>query len=438
MINFSGLARARTSALTAFSATIVLACGGAGSGEGDRSPARPESEGRLWVVAPHPDDEVLMAGERLRAAVAAARPHTVLVMTNGDLSCDRDGHLRQRETVEALAMLGVTEDHVRFLGYPDGWLDALGPVPLDPMPRTELDGSCGVGDHTYAERGAGHVDVHTARTGTSGAYVGGGPEEDLAALLVLEHPTEIVTSHGIDTHPDHRMTYVFVRRAIERAGIAPPRILRSLVHQGPCWPNGAGTEPCPDVRTTQGTAFPALAAPLDGYLPTLHLPSADGGTAKRAAIGRYVSQLGTSDADASWLSSFARTDEVYYPETLASTGAGTVERVDGCRRMEIHGGIDRGRGTTLDTAARLRIAVDTHGVASLELDERVIATGPSPHGEDPPTEEQTSHHYRVTIDDVPSDGPVVEVTVRRDGVLWMVAVVPRAVVAPDLVGDCPG
>ncbi len=343
-----------------------------------------------------------MAGELLRAAVRADRPLSVLVMTNGDLSCARDGHVRQAETISALAALGVTEDSVYFLGYPDGWLDALGPVPLDPLPRTQPDGACGTGDQTYASRGMGAADLHTTRTGEAGAYVADGPVDDLAWLLLRERPTEIVTAHGIDTHPDHAMTYVYVRRAIERAAIEAPLILRSLVHQGPCWPNGGGAPPCPDVRTTRGSPFPALAAPLADYAPGLRVASDDLGSTKRDAIARYVSQLETAIADESWLSSFARADEVFWPERPEVDP-------DAATRVVLEGSA----GTAAITD-EVTLVVDEGGV-TLRDGERTLGQLPIPHGE----AASDTHRYEVLVDRRPVEGPFVELTVRRDGVLWM-------------------
>lgn len=421
-------------------AALASACGGAAP-HGDRA-----SEGRLWVLAPHPDDEVLMAAETIREAIAHHRPLSILVMTNGDYTCTRNGHVRQGETIAALATLGVPESAVRFLGYPDGWLDALGPTPLDPLPRAAADGTCGTGDHTYAERGATGTDVHTALTGAPGAYVASGPVEDLAALLTAERPSEIVVAHGIDTHPDHAMTYIYLRRAIERAVIVPPRILRSLVHQGPCWPNGAGVSPCPPVPDAFGTPVPALAPPLDAYLPSLRLASPDGGAAKRDAIALYLSQFDVPRAADDWLTSFARADEVFWPEPLAVGGdqhthhaptglAGEVgsmsETSPGVwavhheapfvlrfeatlRSASGHAGVTLLGGTT----SPLSLVTSGEG-AELRYGSIVLRRLPLPHGESA----AAFHAWEIRVDPRPEDGNVAEVSVRRDGVFWLEAVI---------------
>jgi LmbE family N-acetylglucosaminyl deacetylase len=407
MINFS--VRDRFLAL-AMGAAFLVACGGSAH------PASDRDEGRLWVLAPHPDDEVLMAGELLRQSVARGRPVTVLVMTNGDLSCTRNGHLRQAETIAALASLGVTEEHVHFLGYPDGWLDALGPMPFGPLLRTQQDGSCGTGDRTYASRGAGGHDLHYWLRGVSTTYDYQVVIDDLAAMLQREHPTEIVTTHGIDTHPDHAMTYVYLRRALEQAAIPSIRILRSIVHQGPCWPNGASGEPCPDVHATQSTPFPALGPPLVHYAPTMYLASGDHGLAKRAAIAHYVTQLEAPDVASSWLSSFAREDEPFYPELLVTDPAHEHRLV-------------REPSDVTDVAAfgRIELSSDETG-ATLTHDGIVLRHWPVPHGEDA----TALHRYETIVEPRPSDGPVAEISVRRDGVFWMSAVVALTAAEPTI------
>lgn len=453
MINFSGAPRAaRGGRASFFLAVLLVGCGGARAAEHDRPAttaaiAEIASDDRLWVLAPHPDDEVLMAGELLRDAVRRGRPYSVLVMTNGDLSCARNGHARQGESVEALAELGVPEDHVHFLGYPDGWLDALGPVPLDPLPRAAADGSCGVGDHTYAERGAFGVDVHTHEMGAPGPYVASGPVDDLVRLLERERPTEIVTAHGIDTHPDHARTYVLLRQAIDRAAIPPPRILRSIVHQGACWPNGSGQEPCPPIPTTQGTPFPAFAPPLDAYSPTLRIPSDDAGRTLRASIAHYTSQLGTPVAEESWLSSFARTDEMFWAEDLVRRGdAGRAVDVDLPAFSHEHPLLTRTGDLALEhlapfvlrTRAHLEAVDGSVGIAllgeeegnrlslTLDRDGMTLRHGtaalvriPVPHGEDA----LAPHDWELSVLPRPASGPVAEVTIRRDGVYWGLAVI---------------
>nr|MDQ3038040.1 PIG-L family deacetylase [Myxococcota bacterium] len=199
-------------------AALIAALAGCGTGAGSSAPPANTPSvvvPPLWVLAPHPDDESLMAAEIIASAVRARRPIFVHVMTNGDLGCGRDGWRRQDEAVAAMEVLGLPERQLRFLGYPDGWLDALGSEPLSPLPRTRRDGTCGEGAVTYGARGEGGADVHTRRAGSPGTYTAQGAIDDLVHLLERDRPSDVYVSHPIDDHPDHATTYVLLRRALE-------------------------------------------------------------------------------------------------------------------------------------------------------------------------------------------------------------------------------
>ncbi len=308
--------------IIASSVLLLAACGGATA----RPRARPsEAPGPLWVLAPHPDDEVLFGAEAIRRAVSERRPVSVVVMTNGDLGCERDGYLRERESIAGLAELGVAADRVHFLGYPDGHLAELGATPLAPLERRMADGACGLGQTTYAAEGAGHVDEHTRRTGEPAPYTASSAIGDLAALLEAERPSDIYVSHPIDEHPDHATTYVLLRRALERARLERlPRVHRALVHEGGCWPNGdRPREPCAPIGDVLGTPYPPLPAPIAAYAPNEHLVAADGGARARAAIAQYRSQLHVA-VEHDWLGTFARGESIAWTEALTREGARIV------------------------------------------------------------------------------------------------------------------
>ena len=77
--------------------------------------------GKIMVIVPHQDDELLLtAGVLYSAANAGLNPHVVMV-TNGDYGC-RDhsvGYARLRETLAGVELLGVPGEQVTFLGYAD-------------------------------------------------------------------------------------------------------------------------------------------------------------------------------------------------------------------------------------------------------------------------------------------------------------------------------
>lgn len=80
------------------------------------------------IVAPHPDDEVIGCGGMIARLVEKGRMPHVIVMTGGEGShkvcCSANGEAiktaRRGLTRKALAVLGVTEDHIHELDFPDG------------------------------------------------------------------------------------------------------------------------------------------------------------------------------------------------------------------------------------------------------------------------------------------------------------------------------
>ena len=83
--------------------------------------------GPALILAPHPDDETLGCGGLIAAAAAAGRPPFVVVLTDGTGSHPNSrSHpparlkaVREQETLEAMAILGLPPGQVAFLGLRD-------------------------------------------------------------------------------------------------------------------------------------------------------------------------------------------------------------------------------------------------------------------------------------------------------------------------------
>lgn len=90
---------------------------------------------RALIVAPHPDDEAIGAWELMRRLLRSGARVDVLVVSDGGAShpasrawpVPRLIAERRRETLRAMAALGVPPCRVRFLGLPDGGLPAAEP-----------------------------------------------------------------------------------------------------------------------------------------------------------------------------------------------------------------------------------------------------------------------------------------------------------------------
>jgi LmbE family N-acetylglucosaminyl deacetylase len=186
----------------------------------------------VLVVAPHPDDEVLAAAGVLYAAQQAGREVAVVVVTNGDYFGTDYGLIREGESVAAVATLGMAEERVAFLGYPDSGL-----LPLwNNAPDTShvyLSARSGR-QATYGTHGFGRADLHTALTGKPGDYNAPTLVSDLSSALLLFRPADVYVTGPFDDNPDHRGTYYALRVALRQlAAVDPsfqPMVHTTIVH----------------------------------------------------------------------------------------------------------------------------------------------------------------------------------------------------------------
>lgn len=94
--------------------------------------AHPLSARRVLVVAPHPDDEAIGAYGLMRRLGRAGARIDVLVVSDGGASHPesrqwprvRLARERRRETQRAMRSLAIPPSRIRFLGLPDGRLEA--------------------------------------------------------------------------------------------------------------------------------------------------------------------------------------------------------------------------------------------------------------------------------------------------------------------------
>ncbi len=463
----------------------MLVCAGAGGCAGSPRPPREEHDDKAqasarsrWVViAPHPDDEALIASGVLLRAVQSGTDPAVIVMTNGDLDCIHDGLRREGESVAGLAALGVREDHVFFLGYPDGGLAQLGRTPLPPRRRI-IDGACQLGNTTYGARGFGRHEYHRARFGAPAVYTRENAVSDLVALLADLRPTDVIVTHPEDTHPDHAAAYTLLRSAIDRLPEGPaPRVHRAMVHNGDCWPTGMGPgEPCPSARIAPDEPTPALSGRLTGYAPgeRIAVPSSclvrdPAANPKLMAIGAHASQTrGTLE---SYLFAFARSDEAFFPELFAHTDVGwrrvTVATANAtitkqALRLEhddeervlplaaplvVSGALARPPRTDEGCFTRLELLEDRTGNYTLTIDaDRKEATLVRTFDSRPPEvvdvwvlphdfwASSDPERIEIAIEPRPEDGGVAELTMRVRDELVAVAVDVRPKLRGDRIG----
>jgi LmbE family N-acetylglucosaminyl deacetylase len=276
----------------------------------DLTPLQIPSGTRLLVISPHPDDELLSGGGLIQRVLQTGGQVKVIMVTNGDgqylaplLINGRIkpqpsdyvamGQRRQKETLKALAEIGVKSNQVIFLGYPDrriremwnsDWA-ARQPVRA-PYTRTTQSPYA----NSYERKAE---------------YLGSDLYGDLSVILAQDRPDVILVPHPEDTNSDHSAVSDFARFAIasymEVGDHSDPLVLTYLVHYA--------AYPVPRGDNTGRLLLPP--APLsDGGAGWLTFSLTEQERAKkRDALRAYFSQLRMMP---NYLKSFARANEIFF------------------------------------------------------------------------------------------------------------------------------
>jgi LmbE family N-acetylglucosaminyl deacetylase len=286
----------------------------------------------ILIAAGHPDDEALLTAGVIRTALQAGDTVKVVVFTNGDFSGGVSmGLTRQRESVAAMAVLGLSSQDLIFLGYGDGLLHDLYHAASD---TTVLRSAAGQTE-TYGDQGLGGQDFHRHRFGTPGPYSRQTVFQDVQTLLQDYRPDEIYVHTVHDDHVDHRAVALFVTGALvrlKRSGLAyAPMVHEVLVH-APC-------EFCDPYHWPEPPFTPDSAFPKPQFLDTTPLRwadivsvpvppemrTADSETnLKYQVIDRYPTQNGLGGG---WLFSFVKSNEFWWDRdfsNLALTGTASA------------------------------------------------------------------------------------------------------------------
>ncbi|MDR0993820.1 MAG: PIG-L family deacetylase, partial [Verrucomicrobiota bacterium] len=281
-----------------------------------------DDDQRILVLAPHPDDETLGAGGLIQEAVELDIPIQICFFTMGDNNelafiftrkrpvimpgaVRQMGVVRQKEAIAAATQLGLSTNHLVFLGYPDyGTLTIWNAHWRDRPPfRSMLTKVTAVPYDDVLTPGA--------------AYSGEDILEDLCTVIRDFRPTHIVVSHSADHNVDHRALYLFTRVALwelEKEGLCP-QVLSYPVHFTH-WP--APRRYHPDL-TAVAPKF--LQEEIDWHEYSLAPYQV---TNKLAALRRHHSQYLYSGG---YLSSFVRKSEIFgdFENIVLPNASGAVQ-----------------------------------------------------------------------------------------------------------------
>ena len=267
---------------------------------------------RLMVFSPHPDDESLGAGGLIQRVLSVGGKVKVVFMTSGDgfpegvqmedhishpTAKDYIGYGEQRkeEALKALATLGMKEEDVIFLGFPDGGLCYLlwkfrsnSDVYTSPFTKE---------DHPPAS------DTIIPNT----EYNGYDLRKEIERVLADSRPNLLAFTAPEDQHPDHCSTYHFVREALrdleKKGSPLKAKVLTFLIHFGQ-WPLAQGSGTGSHLNPPEG--FPDKEARWSTF--ALQISEAE---TKLKAVLQYQSQMLVMGR---YLLSFARANELFILE----------------------------------------------------------------------------------------------------------------------------
>jgi LmbE family N-acetylglucosaminyl deacetylase len=302
------------------------------------------AQAQVLIMAPHPDDEALMASGIVSQARQRGQTVKVVVATNGDCEVPTIGPVREQESVAAMGVLGLAPEDVIFLGYPDcGLYQLYYNYPTAQSQYTSMAGFT----RTYASEGLGRMDYHRYLSGASAPYNGFWVIEDLKTLFRTYKPQDVYVTSAYDDHPDHYVLNYFVGEAllslIRSDATFQPTLHDAIVH-APCelcdptyvWPMPTFTPTAPFPMP------PALGTTPLGWsdVESVPVPAALRVTnaatnLKYQAIARYASQGGPGP----WLESFVKSNEIFWKWELwanlalkatasASSAIGAVDRLN--------------------------------------------------------------------------------------------------------------
>ncbi len=262
---------------------------------------------RVLILAPHPDDEAIAASGVIQRCVQNNIPIKIVYFTNGDnnelsfvvyekrlvfrkKAFVYMGEVRRQEAVRAMKYLGLGEENLVFLGYPDfGTMEIFTRYwnPARPM-RSMLTRVTAVPYKDSLSFGA--------------PYAGPSVVKDLKKVITDFQPTKIFVSHPADTNRDHRALNLFLRVVLWdlEGRIEPPQVYTYIVHVVR-WPMPRGFRPSLELLP------PANLADVGIEWQKLELTEKEVWN-KRKTISYYRSQLAYAP---SYLYTFARKNELF-------------------------------------------------------------------------------------------------------------------------------
>lgn len=194
-----------------------------------------KKEDRILIVAPHIDDEIIGNAGLIQRALSIGAKIKIIYVTNGDnnlntiIGEDKNlrihgsdfialGENRMNEGKNAIKILGLKEENIIFLGYPDKGL-------------SQLFSNYYSIDKKYPTKGTKFT--YNPYAGTyreKQDYNGENLFNDLSKIINDYKPSIISIPHFADIHTDHKSCFRFVDKYLSENDIIDIKVWMYLVH----------------------------------------------------------------------------------------------------------------------------------------------------------------------------------------------------------------
>ncbi|MCM8759858.1 MAG: PIG-L family deacetylase, partial [Candidatus Omnitrophica bacterium] len=262
-----------------------------------------EKRERVIIFAPHPDDEILGCASLIQKVIKNEGEVFVVYLTNGDhnqvpyrvyekkiilkpADYVKLGETRRKESTKATGILGVPQENLIFLGYPDFgclriWEDFWGNVKKPFM--------------SFLTR-ARYV-PYRENFSFGQPYVAESILNDLKKIITQLKPTKIFITSPFDTNTDHRALYNFVRAAILEIKEIRVEVFIYIIH----------FKNYPQKKS-EFLMLPEIPSVYETFLVPLDNEEV---SKKDEALSCFKSQTVFKKG---WFFSFARKNEIFYKE----------------------------------------------------------------------------------------------------------------------------
>lgn len=184
---------------------------------------------KALIISPHPDDEINLAGQFLSVLKKYKYDIFILFTTNGD-AVSKIGNRRIKEAIDACSILGVVEDHVIILGYPNEW---KGPTHIYNFePDRVVESKLGKKETNSIEE---HPEYCFQKLGCHHSFTRNHFKTDYKNVI-LEIMPDVIICPEFDSHPDHRAASLLfdeiIGEILKDIVSYKPCILKKYIHEG--------------------------------------------------------------------------------------------------------------------------------------------------------------------------------------------------------------